>query len=230
MAEQIRRQNKHEFINYARAMAGLPSLDNLSTNQSEEARKALLFFDATYATLLSKAPWNFATKRARLKRASTNPVESYANLYDTPDDGLFLWDIYNYGAEALSQVNFYCGTKAYRFYAFPLYDGFQFGDRVAEIIGGKIASDFSELSVLYTPNIVIPLTHVSQQFYDTLRLDLEEAFMKDRASDEDTLNKRMRTNQAYKRENKALAGLENRKARSIPDPKIIQNIRTRMRR
>lgn len=224
----IPRQNKFEFINFSRVMAGLPRIGDLSTDTSDDAKNSLLFYEKAFVSLLGKVPWNFATKRVRLKRSDARPVDSYRYLYEQPEDALFLWDLYNYGFENIQTVAFFSNRLTYTYFTFPLYEGFVFGDRVAEIIGGKVASDFSDLSALYVPNREFKLEDVTQQFYDTLHLDLEEIFMKARASDEEALNTRLKTNEEYKRQNKAQAGMENRKARKVPEATTIQNIRNRM--
>lgn len=219
-------KSRPELINLALTSAGLKEITNQDTNTQDSNRAAQKFYNYAISSLLAKAPWNFATKRRRLDLIpGESPVDSYNYFYEIPEDALYLWDIYNRGAATIKEIYFWDVSIRYSYYSFPLDNNLVFGGGVGEVIGGRIASNYRELSVFYTRNEEPALNKVSQQFYDILLLDLEELLVKYRATDEEKLRMRLDTNEKHKRTALARAGNENRESRKIPEANIIQNLK-----
>lgn len=220
---QVYENNINDVVNRARRLAGKERIDNAMEDMSDEGKDSRLVFETSFKSLLSAGPWNFATKRKRLERVSETPIDSYTFSFLLPTDGLFLWDLYNTGAGRINEISYFLGTQ-YSYVAFPLNSGLKFLDNTAEIIGNRIASNYSELSVLYTVDQKFPLTTCSQPFIDTLVLNMEEAFFKIKNTDEQDLQYRIGSNEKIRKKRNAQTSKENRKAYSKQDSEIISRL------
>ena len=179
--------------------------------ESSEGRDNKDLYDNAFESLLSTAPWRFATRRARLEPSGLTPIDSYTYSYKIPNDGLFLWEIYNKNEISVNTTNFLTGTN-YSYYSFPLVDGTKFLTSQAEILGDTISSNYGELSILYTIDKNFVLDDCTRNFVDILMLNLEEDFMKVKEISEDDIAQRVRTNEVTKKARRAQSGVENRKA------------------
>lgn len=219
--------NKLEIINTGLTNAGKAPLVSLDEG-SEIAKVAEVQYQSNLEELLSMAPWNFSTKRALLVRLDETPVESYRYLYEIPSDVHFIWDIYN-KSFSVDGVNYFERGARYSQIPYPLIAGYTFLDKQAEVIGGRIASNFSSLSIFYTPKRKFDVSHSNPQFQTILKLQMEKSFLKYRGVSEERLGISLNETTGKERKNIAATARENIKALKSESPTIIQNLRLRRR-
>ena len=218
-------RSKNQLVNYCLARARLATIENLDTDQSSWGKLARTTFEEEFYSLLSKAPWNFATKRVTLHKTNERAGTGYYNFFTIPTDALFLWDIYSANESTVNAVNFYAHNYRYYYYSLPLLTGEVFLNGEAEVIGERIATNYSELWCFYTVNKDFSLNQVSQQFYDVLKLKLETAFMKISVSDEESITLREQSNDKKEMKLISQAGRENRKAHRVREADTITRLR-----
>jgi len=76
-----------EIVNWAFGVMGVEPITSF-TEDTEPAKLANRIYEITVKALLSKADWNFATKRVSLNKLATNDNNNYSYAYQLPSDFL----------------------------------------------------------------------------------------------------------------------------------------------
>ena len=79
--------SKLNIINQALSKLGEPPIESLSED-TKQAREALLIYDDKRQTLLQEHKWNFAIKRAALAALPAAPLYEYEGAFQIPTDSL----------------------------------------------------------------------------------------------------------------------------------------------
>lgn len=127
---------------------------------SSLGRKANTLYLKWVKRSLTYYPWSFAIRRKSLILSDVTPLTTWSYYYEFPPDKAQVWDIYT------NFPNFVIPPT----YDFSIYDGYfstsqDRGEAANE--NGFIASNLSELKVLYTSTDVQPCDFV-EEFVDAL--------------------------------------------------------------
>lgn len=79
--------SKINIINQALSKLGEPAIESLSQD-TKQAREALLIYDDKRQAMLQEHKWNFAIKRASLAALPTAPLYEYDGAFQIPTDSL----------------------------------------------------------------------------------------------------------------------------------------------
>lgn len=214
---------KTDIANLALIQAGYNTITNFESSTEEVAKKVRLYYMHVYNLLLCVAPWQFATKRAKLTRISLDPDDTpFKYEYQFPSDAIYLWDIYQgeYG-------NVYSGhdiaTYADRYHTLPLAQGASIVSGIGEVSGNRVLSNQDELSVFYTSNEDFDPSVFSPMFRDQIIKELEIMLIraKDTGAEELGLKERLYKNE--KRANLTRSARQNRKAHKVSPSLIVRN-------
>ena len=215
---------KTEIINLALIQAGYNTITNFDTDTSEIANKCRLYYKHVYALLLCVAPWQFATKRAKLTRISLDPSDTpFAFEYQFPADVEYLWDIYSGEFGQVFSGND-VSTYADRYHSLPLAQGASILYGVGEVSGNRILSNNHELSCFYTSNAEFDPTLFSAMFRDQMVKEMEIMLIrqKDTGAEELQLKEKLFAND--KRRNLTRSARQNRKAHSVSPSVLVRSV------
>lgn len=215
---------KTDIVNLALIQAGYNTITNYDSDTSEIANKVRLYYKHIYELLLCVAPWQFATKRAKLTRIALAPNDTPFNYeYQFPVDTMYLWDIYQgeYG-QVFSGHDI--ATYADRYHTLPLAQGASIVSGIGEVSGNRVLSNQEELSVFYTSNEDFDPTLFSPMFRDQLVKEIEIMLIrqKDTGADELQLKENLYRNE--KRANLTRSARQNRKAHRVSPSMLVQNV------
>ena len=215
---------KTEILNLALIQAGYNTITNFDSDTSEIANKCRLYYKHVYALLLCVAPWQFATKRAKLTRISLDPDDSPFNYeYQFPADVEYLWDIYSgdFGEIVTGQD---VASYADRYHSLPLAQGASILYGIGEVSGNRVLSNQSELSCFYTSNADFDPTLFSAMFRDQMIKEIEIMLIrqKDTGAEELQLKENLYAND--KRRNLTRSARQNRKAHTVSPSILVKSV------
>lgn len=210
-----------EMVNVALRRARKAPIRDIEDATSDQAIDARLYFKKCYQKLLSSYPWPFATVRESLQRSTETPPRGYSNLFDLPQNALYIWDIYN----DPSQYTVYGSIWNYRTYSYFSFDASNdasFFENIGEIIGRRIATHFRRLDALYTQKRDIPPQEWSIPFAEAMMSEMRLLFEEETITDPDMA--RVKIAQTEQERNRAAhrSALQNRKAQTPAKAQIIQ--------
>ena len=189
---------------------------DLKDDSSPPARKVNRLFKFVLQDTIIDQPWNCFTKREPLSRGTlaANEANPYSFVYDLPFDAYVIWDIYD-TASARS-----AGSYSPKFSPFNNGDVFA---GIGEIIGGKLASDLSGVSMFYTSSNEIDERNYSPHFVSVLTRNLVTMLGSSETNPE-MLSVRTNINDKENKRSRSRAAFENRKAYRVPRATILDAI------
>lgn len=215
---------KTEILNLALIQAGYNTITNFDADTSEIANKCRIYYKHVYALLLCMAPWQFATKRAKLTRISLDPDDSPFDFeYQFPADTEYLWDIYSgeFGAVYSGQD---VASYADRYHSLPLAQGASILYGIGEVSGGRVLSNQKELSCFYTSNADFDPTVFSAMFRDQMVKEIEIMLIRQKDTGAEELQLKERLYSKGKRDNLTRSARQNRKAHSVSPSIIVRRV------
>jgi len=215
---------KTEILNLALIQAGYNTITNFDTDTSEIANKCRLYYKHVYALLLCVAPWQFATKRAKLTRVAVNSDDSpFTYEYQFPVDVAYLWDIYSGQlGEVVSGQD--VGSYADRYHSLPLAQGSSLLYGIGEVSGNKILSNQSELSCFYTSTEDFNPTLFSAMFRDQMVKEIEIMLIRQKDTGAEELQLKEKLYDKGKRANLTRSARQNRKAHTVSASTLVKSV------
>lgn len=215
---------KTQIINLALVKSGHNSIENLDTDQSTVGQNARSFFQLAYNRMMSRQPWNFATKRELLTRLEEVPNDnSFLYFYQVPADALYKWQIYStddYDGATSRAIQF----LSQYYHTDPTSVQYNFAVRaIGEIYDNKVASNYTELYMLYTPKAEVSASLWSQEFIDLMIEELGMLFYELKTTSEEERTLRDRRYQRNHSKILTRASRENKDAYFASTPLILQN-------
>lgn len=214
---------KTDIANLALIQAGYNTITNFETDPVEIAKKVRVYYKHIYQLLLCVAPWQFATKRARLTRISLEPEDTpFQFEYQFPADALYLWDIYSgeYGEVFSGQE---VASYADRYHSLPLAHGSSLVYGVGEVSGNRVLSNRDELNVFYTTSEEVDPSKFSPMFRDQLVRELEIMLIRAKDTGAEELQLKERLYRTEKRANLTRSARQNRKAHTVTPSQIVKS-------
>jgi len=215
---------KTEIINLALIQAGYNTITNFETDTSEIANKCRLYYKHVYALLLCVAPWQFATKRAKMTRILLATDDTpFTYEYQFPADTEYIWDIYS-GDNGTVFSGQDVAAYANKYYTLPLAQGTSLLYGIGEVSGNRILSNQSELSCFYTSNADFDPTLFSAMFRDQMIKEIEIMLIRQKDTSADELQLKESLYSKGKRDNLVRSARLNRKAHSVSPSIIVRNV------
>lgn len=213
-----------DIVNLALIQSGYNTITNYDTDTSEIAKKCRLYYKHVYSLLLCVAPWQFATKRAKMTRIPLDPADSqYAFEYQFPADTEYLWDIYSgeFGSVfSGSDVSAYAGA----YHSLPLAVGASILNGLGEVSGNRVLSNHANLSVFYTSNAVFSPTLFSAMFRDQLVKEMEIMLIRSKDTGAEELQLKENLYRAEKKSNLTRSARQNRKAHKVTPSQLVKSV------
>lgn len=213
-----------EIIQIALSRAGNNYIADVETNNSDEVKKAKLFYKQKYAMLLGKFPWKFCTNRVPLVPSEDPPPKRFSYAYNLPGDVKFIWDIYtdkkNLG------VAYQGRNGAYGFTSLEeLFHVMGAGSSWAELIDGRVETEYSPVRLFYTSSRSFDATDYDQEFSDILTREIFKELIYSKNPDTERLGLTEKIVSMKNDEDFQKASLESRKAARLPTARIVQLLR-----
>ena len=215
--------SRAEMMNLALSQAGQNTILNIDTAKSEQATKINMYWKRAYQHLLTTHPYNFSTKRARLRGLTNTRDNPYNFLYEVPADAWVIWDLYQHESTVYSSAQ-RAANIARNYYVAPFVGALYFEGGTAEVINGRIASNVTNLQMFYTTNAKILARDYGPYFVEEMINAMSMLVLKDKNVDVNTLGIHSRMNNKQGMMNRKGASNENNKARYIPRSGILRAV------
>ncbi len=213
---------KTDIVNLALIQSGYNTITNFDSDTSEIAKKVRLYYNHVYELLLCVAPWQFATKRAKLTRITLDPNDSPFNYeYQFASDTLYLWDIYS-GDHGSVFSGGDIASYADRYHTLPLVSGNILMAGIGEVSGNRILSNQSELSALYTSKVDFSPSVFSPMFRDQIVKEIEIMLIRSKGTAADELQLKENLYRNEKRANLTRSARQNRKAHRVTSSTLVK--------
>lgn len=214
---------KTDILNLALIQAGYNTITNFDNDTSEIAKKCRLYYKHCYELLLCAAPWQFATKRAKMTRIELNDDSRFQFEYQYPSDALYLWDIYS-GEEGTVFSGSDVASYADMYHTLPLAQGSTILYGLGEVSGNRVLSNYSSLSVFYTSREDFSPDKFSPMFRDQLVKELEIMLIRSKDTGADELDLKERLYRTEKRSNMTKSARQNRKAHRVSPSLLVGKV------